>query len=136
LDVLVIETETPISKKDLVRLDDAYGRKHQGYEGAEHHFKPALHEQDRFPVFHGSHAHNTQKTFGKCDVVVTPVATSQHFAEYTKAFSPAIVQVLQGTVTIAGTVFEHGDAFVLEDLNDKSNIGIVGEVELLFLSHH
>jgi mannose-6-phosphate isomerase-like protein (cupin superfamily) len=33
----ILEVETPEDKHDLVRLEDAYGRKGQQYEGAEHH---------------------------------------------------------------------------------------------------
>lgn len=38
----ILEIETPEDKHDLVRLEDAYGRKGQHYEGAEYHtVKPA-----------------------------------------------------------------------------------------------
>lgn len=33
----VMEVETPVNKRDLVRLRDKYGRQGQGYETAEHH---------------------------------------------------------------------------------------------------
>jgi hypothetical protein len=33
----ILEVETPEDKHDLVRLEDAYGRTGQNYEGAEHH---------------------------------------------------------------------------------------------------
>jgi quercetin dioxygenase-like cupin family protein len=34
----VMEIETPEDKHDLVRLEDAYGRKDEAYEGLNHHF--------------------------------------------------------------------------------------------------
>jgi mannose-6-phosphate isomerase-like protein (cupin superfamily) len=35
-DVIMLEVESPVDKDDLVRLDDLYGRKQVGYEGAQY----------------------------------------------------------------------------------------------------
>ena len=36
-EVIVMELETPTNKRDLVRLNDAYGRSGKGYESSSHH---------------------------------------------------------------------------------------------------
>lgn len=38
-DTFIMETESPPDKRDLVRLKDAYGREHKGYEGKNQHSK-------------------------------------------------------------------------------------------------
>ena len=36
---ILLEIETPVDKKDLVRLYDEYGRENKGYEGKNHFIK-------------------------------------------------------------------------------------------------
>ena len=56
--VIILETETPTNKKDLVRLHDHYGRSGQGYEGSEFHERL----DPEMPHFH---KHNERYHHGK-----------------------------------------------------------------------
>ena len=63
----VMEIETPVNKRDLVRLKDKYGRAGQGYETELHHtFNTQNYNYLSFdaPPIH----HNFQKRFGQCSL--------------------------------------------------------------------
>lgn len=53
--IVILETETPINKRDLVRLEDAYGRKAKGYEGAEARIFLGDGLGSQLPIFSGDH---------------------------------------------------------------------------------
>ena len=58
--IAVIEAETPPDKKDLIRLEDSYGRENCGYEGCSEMTSKNL---DEFNFFSFNHENCTGKTY-------------------------------------------------------------------------
>src|SRR3989344_7342672 len=94
--ILVMETETPTNKKDLVRLSDSYGRGGQGDEGREHYLDFADSELNHF---HNPHdRYFTHKKFGDCFVAAFRHTDPKDFAEAMGELEGDTVAVLGGSL--------------------------------------
>ncbi|MDA1334984.1 MAG: hypothetical protein O2794_03150 [bacterium] len=90
--VLIMETETPTNKKDLIRLKDEYGRSGKGYEGTSNHIPVG-----DLPHFHGDNdRYHTDKSFGECSLTVIRHEEGGDMDEKLKTLHPSVVAVLHG----------------------------------------
>lgn len=130
--VVVLETETPTNKKDLIRFHDHYGRKGQGYEGVDYHARL----DNAMPHFH---KHNERyhhgKRFGDSHVVIVRYQ-NDYFLKGAMPFLDAdIACALKGNYydSESRCVIELGDAFIWRDFKKQDNLRSDGESEFLLI---
>lgn len=130
--VVILETETPTNKKDLVRLHDHYGRQGQGYEGSEFHERldPAM------PHFH---KHNERyhhgKQFGDSHVSVVRYQ-NDYFLKGALPFLDADVAcAVKGSFYDQDNkcIIEVGDIFIWKDFKNRNDFRCDGESEFLLI---
>ena len=131
--ILVLETETPTNKKDLVRLDDAYGREGQGYESKEHFLELDVSE---FNHFHDDEEkYHCEKKFGKCSIVISKHESVNDFKNKTQHIENAVITVLKGSLYNSNKkkVLRAGDVVSLEELKKIIDFTSPEEVEFLMV---
>lgn len=132
--VVVMETETPNNKRDLVRLDDKYGREQKGYEGKEHHIPLSDLDYLSLESFHELSArYNTEKIIGQCALQII-----KHTPETLRSFWSDVdahaVCILRGSLLNSRKpVYTSGDMINMVELKRRKNLGIAEEVELLVI---
>ena len=130
--VVVLETETPTNKKDLIRLHDAYGRKGQGYEGSEFHARL----DNAMPHFHKHHErYHFGKRFGDTHVTVVRYQ-DDYFLKGAQPFLDAdIACMLKGNFYDGNgkCIIEVGDAFSWSDFKKHDQLRCDGEIEFLLI---
>jgi acetolactate synthase-1/2/3 large subunit len=95
--VFLMEIETPVNKRDLVRLSDAYGRTGLGYETAEHMTVNTA-NYNRLSFLGDSIFYNTRKRFKDTTVRLVRADTATELSALTQATSVDLVGVLCGRV--------------------------------------
>lgn len=131
-DVVVLETETPTNKKDLVRLHDHYGREKRGYEGSEFHERldPAM------PHFHRhNERYHSGKQFGDAHVTVVRYQDSYFLKGAVPFLDADIACALKGNFydPAGKCIIEVGDAFSWRDFKSQNNFKCDGESEFLLI---
>ncbi|HIJ98657.1 TPA: hypothetical protein H1005_01805 [archaeon] len=92
----IMEIESPVNKRDLVRLKDKYGRASEGYETIDKHsFTPnynylTLGEPEIF--------YNLTKRFGQCTITIRKVKDSSDFSDILNLGDEDIVCFLSGNI--------------------------------------
>lgn len=130
--VVVMELETPTNKRDLVRLDDAYGRSGKGYEGASHH----LPLDDSLCHFHKEDdRYHCEKQFGDCGLIVANFANEEEFRRKISPPSADIVVVLGGNILAAHKNIELavGDILIRKEFEEYAGNCRVKAGELLLI---
>lgn len=131
-DVVVMELETPTNKRDLIRLNDAYGRSGKGYEGTSHHVPL----DDSLCHFHKvDDRYHCEKKFGNCVLSVAKFSGAEDLQKKLELQTADIVTVLKGDIfipykNIAMTV---GDTMMWDEFKDHAQRCTVEEGELLFI---
>ena len=131
--ILVMETETPTNKKDLVRLDDAYGREGQGYESKEHFLEL---DETEFNHFHKEEEkYHCEKKFGKCSIVLSKHESIADFKNKSNQIVDAVVTVLKGVLYNSSKekVLKAGDVVSLDELKNIADFTSPEEVEFLLV---
>ncbi len=132
--ILVMETESPTNKKDLLRLQDKYGREGLGYEGREHTIPrtPDLHYS-----FHDelSDYYDVERAFGECALTIKKFRTGEELKTYLSNSEVEVICVLKGSIldenhkSVAGA----GKTCHVDNLVDWDKIKFSEAVELLFI---
>jgi len=91
---LIIEVESPVNKKDLVRLKDAYGREHQGYEGTTHMSKDLTRYE--YADFHSAASRKKRQQLGDAALSIRESVKDDVLSK-----KPALLCVLRGSLTDA-----------------------------------
>ncbi len=132
LGISLLETETPVDKKDLVRLNDAYGRAGTSYEGGKH---VSLRDAGRMPSFYEADA-APHMALAECRLSVHEITDAGHFLRLLPEFSQGIVVVLAGAVLGKddSMLFSHADAFHAHELESHADaISLTGNLKLLYV---
>lgn len=131
--ILVMETETPTNKKDLVRLNDAYGREGEGYEGKEHFLEL---DETEFNHFHNEEEkYHCEKRFGKCSIVLSKHESMDDFKNKTGDIGDVVITVLRGALynSRKEKVLKTGDVVSLEELKNIADLTSPEKVEFLMV---
>jgi len=113
----ILEIETPVNKKDLVRLKDEYGRENLGYEGEEYYSKNV--QNYNYLSFSSAELkHNFQKRFGNCSLTFTKIQREEDFIRLVEANSGNIFCCLNGGIYSADEkiIASTGDAILASGL--------------------
>ena len=130
--VVVMELETPTNKRDLVRLDDAYGRSGKAYEGAMHHVPL----DDSLCHFHKEDdRYHCEKKFGDCNLVIAKFSNEKEFQEKISPGSADIMVVLRGNILVPhkNIVLSVGDILTGSQFEEYTRHCRVEEGELLLI---
>ncbi|HEY4525874.1 MAG TPA: hypothetical protein VJL32_02135 [Candidatus Paceibacterota bacterium] len=126
---IVMETETPINKRDLIRLEDNYGREKKGYEGKEFHANPI--DITRQEFHNEGERYNTEKIIGECGLMILKHSHADGVLEAAKKFNPTVLGLLSGTVKVNGRdAFWPGDVL---NWSEADGFAILDEAEVLLI---
>jgi len=129
--ILVMETETPTNKKDLVRLRDSYGRSGQGYEGKEHFLDVNDSELNHFHKPEDRYLRG--KEFGACAITLTQHHEYEDFKSTFAHFGGNIAAVLSGGLLNSKNecIVGVGDVVGFQDLERNDICSIAKPTEIL-----
>jgi hypothetical protein len=135
--VMLLETEAPNDKTDLVRLEDRYGRQVSGYESAAHMSSQRLEEFQHFRFHPGAKSWEVEgdplTVAGRFSISFEGFADASAFARRFTADHGALYNVCQGELRDAagGWVARVGEAERGSFLAQVPGLGAVGAVLLL-----
>ncbi|MBI2056331.1 MAG: hypothetical protein HYT37_03035 [Candidatus Sungbacteria bacterium] len=132
--IVVMEVETPVNKKDLVRFSDAYGRSGKGYEDKTHHMPldDTLHhfhqEEDRY--------HRSRK-FGDCTLMMARCTNAMELKTVLAEANADIISLLRGNFYYSSgqLAAEAGDTLNAQEPQTWEDVLMPEEVELLIIKH-
>lgn len=130
--IVVMEVETPVNKKDLVRFTDVYGRSGKGYEGTAHH----LPLDDSLHHFHNKEDRYSQsRRFGDCTLTMARCTSTEELKNILTQTNADIVSLLRGSFRNAARqcVGEAGDTMNAHELHALQDFALPEELELLFI---
>lgn len=132
-EAIVMETETPINKKDLVRLQDKYGRQHTAYEGKYFHSPMGIGPYAHVETFDTTKA--LDKRIGDCNITIHRGQNTQDFVDLLQHPENRIVCVLNGELKDErrNLSFSHGDVFASRDVEVESINPSADEFEVLIV---
>lgn len=132
---VVMETETPNYKHDLVRLNDKYGRERQGYEGKTYHVALNDREYPKSQMFHKpNERYDTVKKIGACDLMIVRYAGNDELKKFLATSDANLAGILKGELREDQAPFlGHGDIVDVADLRAPKNICLTDAVELLLI---
>ena len=130
--IVVMEVETPVNKKDLIRFSDEYGRNGKGYEGKSHHMPL----ENTMSHFHNEEErYHKPKKFGDCALTIARCSDASQLNNLLSQTSADIVSILAGAVYSSEkyVIGEVGDIMNAHELNAHNDLVFPEEVELLFI---
>ena len=98
--IFVMEVESPVNKRDLVRVQDDYGREAKAYESSDW-LSQDLGNFNYFSVIDESAYYNTRKSFGGAGVIFRSLAPAEEFRAVGR-----MAVLLSGSVAVDGAVFD------------------------------
>jgi mannose-6-phosphate isomerase-like protein (cupin superfamily) len=110
----VMEIETPVNKRDLVRLKDKYGRKNLGYED-KNHMSYNLTNYNHFSFQGPEIYYDAKKKFGDTGVILGQCDNDKLFRDKISEIQPDLAVILKGNfLNAAGSIIAGpGDAIEL-----------------------
>jgi mannose-6-phosphate isomerase-like protein (cupin superfamily) len=135
---IIMETETPVYKHDLVRFNDNYGRARQGYEGKTFHVPLDDWQYPKTHMFHKpNERYNTEKRIGVCSLMVIKCSAPEDLMSIIRTANVDLVGVLKGELFNSGSpLLRYGDVAALSELRARPEIRLDGEVELLLIKNN
>ncbi len=129
--ILIMETETPTNKKDLVRLYDNYGRSGKGYEGKEHYLD--FNDSELNSFHKEEERYLREKKFGDCALAVSRHYDAKDLKNTLADFGGNIVAVLSGSLfnSKKESILETGDVIGFNDLIDMKDCVLESPIEIL-----
>ena len=106
-----MEIETPVNKRDLVRLKDKYGRQGQGYETKEQYSKNT--QNYSYLSLNKNNSSLYKKRFGKCSMTFWSIDTDSSLNDFKEIDFDEVLYLLKGKIQNqeGETVVEIGDSF-------------------------
>ncbi len=93
----VMEIETPVNKRDLVRLEDRYGRENMGYEKSDQH-SVNTQNYNYLKLSHPVVYHNLKKRFGQCTLTFKEITCQKDWDEILSFDESVVISVLKGNL--------------------------------------
>ncbi len=126
----VMEIETPVNKRDLVRLKDRYGREGMGYENEDHH---SLNTQNYNYISFAQLdiPHNFKKRFGHCSLTFKKLGSD--LSEIQALDEADVLCLLRGGLSSPSHQVRVGDTMTIRALNQLGALEIAPQTELLLI---
>ena len=131
----VMEIETPVDKRDLVRLMDKYGREKLGYETPDSYSGNVQNYNYVTLNHHAGIAYNRKKRFGECTMTFQRVEGPQDLHDLRCLNPEDVVCVLRGQLLDGegGVAYGVGDTVTIQDLKGIPGLQVTPGVELLVI---
>lgn len=128
----VMEIETPVNKRDLVRVKDTYGREGQGYEKSDKH-SVNLRNYNYLSLDTKEPSYNIKKQFGQCSLTFKKISRSQGIGELFNLNKEDVISVLRGQILDQNgqIIIEVGDTITIEELKKWVKPNVADHAELL-----
>ncbi len=131
-EVILIETETPNNKNELIRLHDKYGREGKGYAD-----DPQIPHSDKIiGSFHKpTERYNTVKKYGDHHLTVIKCRNEENFFTRMQSAHADAMTVLRGNILDQEmrSVFSTGDLLAAHVMQNGSHYHILDDVILLLI---
>ena len=130
----IMEIESPVNKRDLVRFKDKYGREGKGYEKSDKH--SANLQNYNYLSLHTPEIHyNLKKQFGQCSLTFKKISRSQGIDELFTVNNEDVISVLCGEILNQNgqTVVDIGDTVTVEELKQADGPHVANYAELLII---
>jgi acetolactate synthase I/II/III large subunit len=128
----IMEIESPVNKRDLVRLKDEYGREGKGYEKSDKH---SVNLQNyNYLSLHTPEIHyNLKKQFGQCSLTFKKISHSQGIEDLFTLNNKDVISVLCGQILNKNgqTEVGIGDTVTVEELKNLDMPHVDKYAELL-----
>lgn len=134
-DSWVMEIESPVNKRDLVRLKDKYGRVGMGYEKKSAYVEK-LQNYNYLSLETTTAYHNIKKRFENCSIGVKKVTNQNDFLELLNLNDDDVISVLSGKLQKrnGSLVIEVGDTISISNLKKEDPIFNNIEIEILVVT--
>ena len=131
----VMEIETPINKREVVRLKDQYGREGQAYESVDHHSGNTQNYNYLSLNKAQVESYNLKKRFGHCTLTFKRVKVLQEILEIIRLNPDDVITVLGGRILDeAGTPLAGiGDTITIKELASPRGLKVRNPVEFLII---
>ncbi len=130
--IVLMEIETPVNKRDLIRLEDKYGRVGKGYESVnEMSFN--IQNYNYISFIDSKIYYNVKKKFGMCSLFF---AQFDNYGDLKRMFereSWGAISILKGKIVDDKglIVLDVGDTIDIEQLHTSPNLSISDTVEVI-----
>jgi hypothetical protein len=128
----IMEIESPVNKRDLVRFKDKYGREGKGYEKSDKH--SANLQNYNYLSLHTPEIHyNLKKQFGQCSLTFKKISRSKGVEDLFNLNNEDVISVLCGQILNQNgqTVVDIGDTVTVEELKNVDVPHVDNYAELL-----
>ena len=112
---LVMEIETPINKRDLIRIKDKYGREKEGYEKVSAD-DPDIFNYNFISLIEPQIYYNVKKRLGNCSIVLRKFSHPDEL----NASEGDTLCLLKGTIIHHSSSLEVGESIALSQLRSES----------------
>lgn len=130
----VMEIETPVNKRDLVRLKDRYGREGKGYETEDQH---SLNTQNyNYISFQNPGIqHNLKKRFGQCTMTFKKLTGANVLDEILELNPEDVICVLEGQLLSLSNqpVIDVGDTMTVKAFKQFGELHVSRNAEMLII---
>ena len=130
----VMEIETPVNKRDLVRLKDKYGREGKGYETEDQHsFNTQNYNYISFQNL--GIQHNLKKRFGQCSMTFKKLTDEKILDEILELNPEDVICLLKGQLLDSSnqSVVEVGDTMTVNALRQFGRLHVSRDTETLII---
>jgi len=130
----IMEIETPVNKRDLIRLKDKYGREGKGYETEEDHSFNTQ-NYNYISIQNLDSQHMLKKHFGQCSISFKKLTDEKDLSEILELNSEDIICILKGKLLYRPnkSVIEVGDVFTIKTLKQFDGLRISRNTEILVI---
>lgn len=129
----VMETETSTNKRDLVRLEDKYGRVGKGYESNEN-VSYNLKNYNYISLINPTIYYNVKKNFGECSISIAKFKNYDEF-KGTLYFNDSTITILKGKLIDkeGNTILDVGDTMDAGQIRSYPSINIEEGIETIII---
>lgn len=124
--IYLLESETPINKKDLVRFDDPYGRRGKRYESGK--FAQAR-DGEIMPSFYGC-THGACYQLGQSQILLTKI---ERESGHDILQDGAVAVILTGSISTTEGLFGCGDVVNVKLIKQSLSVPLLESLEILLI---
>ena len=130
----VMEIETPVNKRDLVRLKDKYGREGKGYESEDQHSFNTQ-NYNYISLQNLRIQHNLKKRFGQCSMTFKKLTDEKIMDEILELNPEDVICLLKGQLLgpSSQSVVEVGDTMTVGALRKFGQLHVSRNAETLII---
>ena len=132
--IFLMEIESPVNKRDLVRYLDSYGRQNQGYESKEF-FTFNTENYNYISLIDSSAYYNVKKRYGNCSIELVKIANQSSLREQIYAGDWDILALMKGSIADGSnnTLYGVADSVSRRVLLSLGDLNVASELEVILV---